>query len=218
MANIWLTLPWLVSPGRCAAAVCAGRLGRRRLHDGRAGWCHQAALERRRCASLLQPLARVSAQRLGSIVSHPPSTQTSDSIIARLTRTESFENSMVFHTPGYVKLLPSECKQTESVVASSQTQAAQTLSYVQGKVQLLCGLLDCQYLPSSTEQGFETLFNLWPHSSRFATYFKSGKGSHKEFISSWSADLFFSIAVRTSHCVVGVPAALKQMIKSPHRF
>lgn len=74
---------------------------------------------------------------------------------------ESLENSVVFD----VKSLPSKHKQTESVVASSQSQAAQTFSCVQGKVQLLCGLLDCQYLPSSTERGFETLFNLWPHSS-----------------------------------------------------
>lgn len=71
MADWWrLARPQLFFPGRRAAAVCAGGLSRRGLHDDRAGRCHQAAVEGWRRTGLLQPLARIPAQRLGSIVSH----------------------------------------------------------------------------------------------------------------------------------------------------
>lgn len=56
--------------GRRAAAVRAGRLGRGGLHDGGAGRGHQATVEGRRRSGLLQPLPRVSAERLCGIVSH----------------------------------------------------------------------------------------------------------------------------------------------------
>lgn len=56
--------------GRCTAAVYPGGHGGGRLHVNRAGRYHQAALERHRSSAVLQPLARVSAQRLRRIVSH----------------------------------------------------------------------------------------------------------------------------------------------------
>lgn len=59
-----------VLPGRRPAAVRPGRLGGGRLHDGRARRRHQAALGGPGSPGLLQPLARISAQRLGGIVSH----------------------------------------------------------------------------------------------------------------------------------------------------
>lgn len=76
-------------PGRRAAAVCSCRLGRRRLHDGGAGRGHQAALGGSRGSGVLQPLARVSAQRLGGIVSHTLPHKTSHSIISGLSRSVS---------------------------------------------------------------------------------------------------------------------------------
>lgn len=59
----------IVSVGWCAAAVRAGGFSRRGLHDRRARRGHPAALERRRSSGLLQPLPRVPAQWLCSIVS-----------------------------------------------------------------------------------------------------------------------------------------------------
>lgn len=58
-----------VSVGWCTAAVRAGGFSWRGFHDRRARRGHPAAVERRRSSGLLQPLPRVPAQRLCSIVS-----------------------------------------------------------------------------------------------------------------------------------------------------
>ena len=60
---------YFASPGRCAPAVRPGRLCRGGLHDRGAGRGDPAAVEGRRRAGLFRALQRVSAQRLGCLVS-----------------------------------------------------------------------------------------------------------------------------------------------------
>lgn len=165
-------------PGRCTAAVCAGGLGGGRLHDGRAGRCHQAAVEGRRCSSLLQPLPRISAQRLGSIVSHKHAHTNNRGSSCSQNCESPTEKSQWSHTPVYDfkrqslphqndwthKLLPFHCEHTKSCchklanTSSLSPQRAESNSSMHQS-----GLLHCQYLPSSAkpeEQGLDGPLNL----------------------------------------------------------